>query len=260
VRRLAGAAVATFRGAAASEAAGEEVSEEEGEVSAAEAAASAAAVPREAGDVKPSELIGAADRERIEQAVRDAERGTSGEIVVVVVSACDEYGSVGWRCGAGLAALVFLALGLFAPLLPFTAYLAAQVAAMGVGHGVARIDGIRRRFVAERRLEENAARRAWSAFAEHGLRRTAERTGILIFVALFEHRVVVLGDEAVDRALDPDESWREIVDLVLEGIRGGRASDGIVAAVRRCGEILAHPLPAADPTKNEIVRGLVLED
>jgi putative membrane protein len=210
--------------------------------------------------VKPSELIGVAGRQRIEAAVRAAEKHTSGEIVVAVVGDCDEYGAAGWRCGVLLAALVFLGFVSFAEPAPPLAYFGAQGLALLAGHLLARIDPVRRLFVAEQMLEEAARRRAWSSFAELGLRHTETRTGILIFVALFEHRVVVLADEGIHRALGPGERWEEIVDLVLAGIRADRPVEGIEDAVRRCGEILSHPLPPRTDDRDEISRGLVLED
>lgn len=203
--------------------------------------------------------IDASGRERIEAAVRAAERTTDGELVVNVARACDEYGSAGWRCGVLLAALVSLGVGFFDPILPLSAFLGIQAAALLLGHAAARWEPVRRRFVSEAFLEAAAQRRAASAFAEYGLRFTANRTGILILVALFEHRVVVLADEGVNAQLEPGESWQEVVDLVLGGIRSGDLVDGIVRAVGRCGEILAHSLPAEVPRRDEIREALVIE-
>jgi putative membrane protein len=205
-------------------------------------------------------VLDAGDRRRIEQAVRDAERATSGEIVVAVVRACDEYGSAGWRCGVLGAALALLALAALAPPLSLGAVLGAQAAALAAGHALARLAPVRRFFVSEELLERAARRRAAASFTRHGLGRTEGGTGILLLVALFERRVVVLADEGVDRRLDPGQSWQEVVDLVLAGIRAGRAADGIVAAVRRCGDILSHPLPAREGEPDEIPHALVIDD
>ena len=70
----------------------------------------------------------------------------------------------------------------------------------------------------------------------------------------------MLGDDAIDRALGPDETWQAVVDCVLGGIRAGRAAEGIVRAVERCGAMLAHPLPAAHDDRDEITHGLILAD
>jgi putative membrane protein len=83
---------------------------------------------------------------------------------------------------------------------------------------------------------------------------------VLILVAVFERRVVVLGDEGVERVLAPGESWADVVALAVSGLRSGRAADGLLAAVRRCGEILARALPSRPDDRDEIPRALVLED
>ncbi|HME73317.1 MAG TPA: hypothetical protein VKM54_26130, partial [Myxococcota bacterium] len=64
---------------------------------------------------KPSTLIDPADRLHLEASVVEAERATAGELVVCVVRACDEYGSLGWRLGVTLAGLALLAGGAIWP-------------------------------------------------------------------------------------------------------------------------------------------------
>jgi putative membrane protein len=211
--------------------------------------------------MRPSQLVDAEARRRLEAAVVEAERATGGELVVAVVHACDEYGSAGWWAGCALAALAFLGLGIFVPALPWSVYLAAQAAALGAGHALARLDPVRRRLLSPGLVERRVAERARRCFAEAGLTRTRGRTGVLIFVTLLERRVVVLADEGIHRVLSPDESWQQVVDPAVDGLRRGRAIEGIEAAVRRCGEILAHHLPALQPDPDELPNPpLLLED
>ncbi len=210
--------------------------------------------------MRPSQLISPEDRERIDEAVRRAESNTSGEIVVSVVGQCDRHPAAGWRLGVTLAAIALLA-SFYLPVEGLVSeILVLQALALAIGHALCRIDGIRRAFLTDGEMQHRAERAAFQQFQEQGIRHTRDRTGILIFVALLEHRVVVLADEAIDRARDPDESWEEIVDLVLEGIRAGRITDGLEAAVTRCGAILSHPLPARPDDTDEIPHGLVLSD
>jgi len=210
--------------------------------------------------MKPSELIAPADRERIEAAVREAEAGTSGEIVVQVVRRSDDFAVSPWRLAVLLAALVLLAADWLAPTSSLLTLFGLQAAAVFGAHLVCVFDPIRRLCLREDELERAAQRGAENAFRRHVARQTEGRTGILIYVSLLEHRVVVLGDEAVDRALGEGESWDAVVACVLEGIRGGRAADGIVRAVARSGEMLARPLPREAHDRDEIVRGLILTD
>ncbi len=179
---------------------------------------------------------------------------------MVVTRACDEYGSAPWRFGVLLAAIA----------LRGTSRLRAAARRLGLprgagrcaaaAHALARIDAVRRLLLPEPLVRERVAERARHAFAANGLTRTQDRTGILIFVALLEHRVVVLADEGIHRALDPNESWQEVVDLAVDGLRRGRAEDGLEAAIRRCGEILARHVPAQRRNPDELSNRIVLED
>jgi putative membrane protein len=207
-----------------------------------------------------SDLLDPKARQRLEAAVLDAEGRTRGELVLAIARACDEYGAVGWWLGVGLAALAFLGLGLLAPPLPWTAYLGAQALALAAGLALARVDAVRRRLLPPALALQRTAERAARCFAEQGLSRTHGRTGILIFVALLERRVVVLADEGIDGVLDPDESWQGVVDVAVAGLREGHTVEGLEAAVRRCGAILARHLPAPERDPNELPNAVVLLD
>jgi putative membrane protein len=211
--------------------------------------------------MEPSLLIDPAARERLATAVRQAERRTQGEIVVAVVRACDEYGAAPWWLGVLLAALAYCALHALAAPQPWWVYLAAQAAGLVAGHALARVEGVRRLLLEPSLVEERVHERARRSFLENGLARTRGRTGILLFVSLLERRVVVLGDEGIHRALSPDESWQEVVDLAVEGLRGGRGVDGLEAAVRRCGQILTRHFPASpDRNLDELPNAVVIEE
>ena len=209
------------------------------------------------------DLLDPAARLHLEGVVVEAERDTDGEIVVVVARDCDEYGSAGWRFGVLLAALAFAGLPAFAPPLAGWIYLAAQAAALITGHALARIDALRRLLLPESLVQLRVAEKARHAFAENGLARTEHRTGILIFIALLERRVVVLADEGIHSKLDSSESWQEVVDLAIAGLRTGRgdaAMRGLEAAIRRCGEILARHVPAQGRNPDELPNRIVLDD
>ena len=210
---------------------------------------------------RPERLLDVDARAHLVEAVRSAERRTPGEIVLMVVRACDEYGSAGWRLGVALAVAAFCGLHAFAQPLPWWFYLLAQLAGLLLGHGLARLDPLRRGLLGPRLAEERVHERARRAFLENGLTRTHGRTGILIFVALLERRVVVLADEGIHSALDPNERWEQVVALAVEGLRRGQALQGLEAAIHRCGEILVHHFPVS-PERNtdELPNAVVIED
>lgn len=70
--------------------------------------------------------------------------------------------------------------------------------------------------------------------------------GILLFVSLFERRIEVMADTGICRQVAP-EAWQEVVARIRHGIATGRLADGLVAAIERCGELLARAAVDAQP-------------
>lgn len=187
--------------------------------------------------------LDAAARQRIEAAVAEAERRTSGEIVVVVAARASRYRS--FPVGLALAA----ALAVPWPLVALTAWstgrvLAVQALATLVVLAAARLSGDRLvpQATRRRRAREAAARTFWT----RGFDRTRGRTGVLIYVAAAERYVDVLADRSVaDRV--PEAAWRETVAALAVSLAAGDAEGGLVAAVRSVGVILAaHAPPGRD--------------
>lgn len=185
--------------------------------------------------------------ERIRQGVDAAERATSGEIVPFVVARSARYEVAVWR-GAGLGAALATALGLGVAAtydgwglgwLYAAEGLAAVILVGGLAGAalVAMVPALRRAFAGPARLDAEAARRAAVAFLEEEVFATRDRTGILLFVSLFEHRILVLGDAGINKAVRQEE-WAEVVARIRRGIRERSLADGLVDALGLCGELL----------------------
>jgi len=194
------------------------------------------------------DLIGdyfsAAEHERIRQAVEVAEGQTAGEIVPYAVVASDDYGETAWK-GATLAALTaaLAAAGLhgLGGFWGFDGYLwlglpTAVGAAAGYLAG-AHIPWLKRLLVASAVVERQVERRAALAFIEEEVFFTRERTGILIFVSVFERQVLILGDSGINAKVEAEE-WGEIVAEIAAGIAAGKPADALVEGIGKCGALL----------------------
>lgn len=190
-------------------------------------------------------LFSEADRGAIADAARRAEGATSGEIVPYVVGACDDYPLVGWKA-AVLGALVGLVGGIVVHFVGgfwggsvwLWVVLPSIVGALLGPVASWLSEPFRRWLIGEGLLELRARQRAETAFLEEEVFSTRDRTGILIFVALFEHRVVVLGDAGINRVV-PDGAWEQVVQDVVRGIHAGRPADALITAIGDCGRLLA---------------------
>jgi putative membrane protein len=199
-----------------------------------------------------------AELEQIESCVRQAERTTRGEIVVMVARCSHHYPMADLRGAAAFSipAAVVLArtvgplvwagphdlwifLGVLFPLFFFCREV------------VMRLPRLKRLFVSEKETDHEVRESARIQFFLKGLYRTREETGVLIYLSIFEGKVWVLGDRGVDAAVPPG-FWQEVVDQVVAGIREGRPAAAICAAVGRIRGVLAEKFPALAIDTNEL--------
>ncbi len=190
-----------------------------------------------------NDLFSEDDLRSIREATTAAESRTGGEIVPYIVERVLDHDEARWR-GAALGALgaalvaglvnalggVWGGYGVWWITLP-------AVVGSGLGYVLAGIDAVGRRLIPVDHLERGARLRAESAFLEEEVFNTRDRTGILVFLALFEHQAVILADEGIHRRVPKDE-WLQLVDNLVAGIKAGRAPEALRETVTRCGDVL----------------------
>jgi len=188
-------------------------------------------------------LFSEADLEAIRAATAAGESRTAGEIVPYIVERVVDRDAARWR-GATLGALgVALVAGIANAFGDFWGgygvwwiTLPAVVGA-GAGYLVAGIDTVGRRLIPEDHIERSVHLRAEAAFLEEEVFATRDRTGILVFLALFERRAVILADEGIHRAV-PQGEWQHVVDDLIAGVKARRAAAALIEAIARCGGLL----------------------
>ena len=191
-------------------------------------------------------------RARVAEAVRRAEALSRGQIVPVVVGKSDPYPEARWRGGLLAAGIVTAVLLAAVPVAAWELPL-FQVAAGALGALVASSDPVARLLAGRRAMDEAVRARALRAFHEHGLQRTQEGTGVLVFASLFERQAVVLGDHGIHAKMGDD--WNQAVGALVAGLGTGEAARGFVDAIAVCGARLAQHFPrdpAALPPPNEL--------
>jgi uncharacterized membrane protein len=97
--------------------------------------------------------------------------------------------------------------------------------------------------------EKAAARQ----FESLGMTKTAERNGVLLFVAPASQAFAVVGDRGIHERCGPD-FWRDVASAVGADFKAGRYTDGIVKGVTRLGDALAlhFPRQAGTADTNEL--------
>ncbi len=209
------------------------------------------------------DLFSEAELEAIRSATAAAERETSGEVVTYVVARSASYEASQWQAatlGALLlpvaAAAVHLAGGHWGGSAWLWGALPAALGAAGGYLAMRYLAPLRRLLSAPEAIEEAVRRRAAQAFLEEEVFRTRDRTGILLFLSLFERRVVVLADSGINARVQPEE-WEELSDGLAAGVRAGRPGQALVEAIDQCGDLLRQRGVAArgddeDELRNEL--------
>lgn len=190
-------------------------------------------------------MLNSGDRDAIAEAVREAERRTSGEIVVVIDRAAGSYLAVPVVLALTAALFVpwpLLALTMTSAPRIFLLQLIAAALLLAVllwyGRGGRFVPG----FVKRRHAHETALRE----FTARGLTLTRGRTGVLLYVAVQERYAEIVADAGIDGKVD-EASWKGIIEPLLSAAREDRLREGLEVAVGAIGEVLAaHAPPAAD--------------
>lgn len=105
--------------------------------------------------------------------------------------------------------------------------------------------------------QRRVRRRAIAVFKAAAEKRTAGRTGMLIYLSLAERRAEIVADEAILKVTD-EHTWGEAMTALIEQVRAGHPGDGIVAAIERVGGVLAEHFPRSVDDSNEIPDKLIL--
>jgi len=193
----------------------------------------------------PRRVFGAEALAAVREATAAAEGRTAGEIVPYIVGRCDDYAEAGWTgatlgalLATGLAALPYYLGGYWG--VPDLLWLALPPLAGAVAGYllVTSVPRLKRWLVPAETFDRRTRLRAEAAFLEEEVFDTEGRTGVLIFLALFEHRAIVLADSGIHAAV-PAGAWEGIVGALTAGMRAGRPADALLEAVRGCGELLA---------------------
>jgi uncharacterized membrane protein len=96
-------------------------------------------------------------------------------------------------------------------------------------------------------LEERARRR----FELLGMTRTAERNGVLIYIAPKLRRFQILGDSGIHEKCG-DDFWKDTAAAMEARFRRGDFTEGVVHGIGKVGEVLAAHFPRKAGDVNEL--------
>ncbi len=189
--------------------------------------------------------------EAVRRAVRDAEQGTSAELIVVVAGRSGSYLDVAGAVGACVA-FVALLVALFAPVTFHPVAVAVEVPiAFAIASWIAhRFAPVLRALTPAARAHRQVDRAAAAHFLEEAVHGTRGRAGLLLYFSVLEERVALIPDLGL-AALVPKASWSDVRWSDAGDPSRPRTQDDFVRGIAELGSILKAACPAEGPDVNE---------
>jgi putative membrane protein len=204
------------------------------------------------------------ERSRVAAAVREAEKLTAGEIVVMVISASYHYpmanviGAVVFTFPLALIFTTFTGEWLWIGSQNMWLFLGFLTVFFILFHQISKRSlWLKRCFISERELEEEVEEAAITQFFNQGLYRTRDQTGVLVLISVFEHKTWVLADKGINARVHEGQ-WDDIVKIIIGGIKQKRQAEAICKAVEKIGKLLKEHFPIK-PDDTDELDNLIIE-
>ena len=224
--------------------------------------------------LKATDFLSDDERQQIFKAIADAEKETTAEIVCAVSTESGRYdrsesiaGLFGALAFLGIAHVLHAALvgptptwnGPAVSVLAIGWQAAAGVVGFIAGALVASyVHPVRRLLVSSKEMAEETLRAANVVFATSSLRLTVGRTGVLVFVSVFERRLVILADEASLEGIG-GETLDTLCAEAIEQLKSGKRLEAFTETITKLTRSLADKLPAdRDLDSNELADHMLI--
>lgn len=191
-------------------------------------------------------------RRAVTDLVREVEARSAVELVVTVRPRSGDYRHADLAFAA-IVTFVALCVYVYAPqefaddLVPPALALLFGAAAAFSAH----VPPVRRLFGSSAARAEAVRVAARAAFVDQRVSATRDRTGVLVYVSLFERRAAIVADLGVLRRAAGGEPERAFA-AIERAIADQRSLDDVAAAVRALGDWLATALPPRADDENEL--------
>jgi len=103
----------------------------------------------------------------------------------------------------------------------------------------------------EGKATKDAYERALDVFNELNMHQTAQRNGVLIYVATEDKKFAICGDKGINDVV-ADDFWDSTRDTIAEHFKKGNFKDGIVAGILNAGVQLKQFFPWQTDDENEL--------
>ncbi len=94
----------------------------------------------------------------------------------------------------------------------------------------------------ENRCGKDILERTQEVFQKLKMHETAERNGVLIFIAVQDHEVAIWGDEGINEKVESN-FWDKEIEIIVSHFKQGKKAEGLSKAILQAGENLQKHFP-----------------
>ena len=192
-----------------------------------------------------------AARTALTKCIREIEKRTDAELVLVVRARSHSYAGANYLFGA-LLAFVGLNFLLFSPVTFHQIWVPIDIALLFVlGAYVSSRSNAIRRWLTRASVRNKAARAGAAAmFYEAGIANTKAELGVLVYLSLLERRLELIADRGILKAV-PSLEWNQALFELRQAGKQPRP-ETLTAGLEKLGVLLAQYLPASADNPNEL--------
>ena len=110
----------------------------------------------------------------------------------------------------------------------------------------------------DRECKSSPVRRAEVVFNRLGMYKTAQRNGVLIYMAVESKVFAIIGDKGINDVV-PENFWAEVIEAMGNEFRKGRIPEGLCIGVEMAGEKLKAFFPYQEDDVNELPDSISFE-
>ncbi len=103
----------------------------------------------------------------------------------------------------------------------------------------------------ENHCKEDLLTRAWEVFHELQMHETEKRNGVLIYIALKDKKMAILGDQGINNVTS-DNYWESEINNMTQLFKQGQYVNGIIQTITRVGDKLKQYFPVESQNINEL--------
>ncbi|MCW9029994.1 MAG: TPM domain-containing protein [Gammaproteobacteria bacterium] len=196
------------------------------------------------------------NKQKISDAIKEAESKSDGEIVTVIAQQSDTYIYLPLLWASVIALSVPMLITLLS-LTELTAYnYSIQLITFILLSLLFRFRPIQMRLIPKRVKNQRCHRMAMEQFFLNNIHHTDKRTGILIFVSVAEHYVEIIADKGINDVVEED-TWSDVVNNFIIKVKADQIADGFIEAITTCGNELVTHFPAGGKDINELPNHLI---